>query len=170
YPQDGTVFSNREAILPNCASGYYHEYTVVTPGSPDRGARRIVTGSAGEHFYTGDHYASFQLIDLGGGGGSSCGNPTGVDQVALSSLPAEVADTVARVNAGGPFPFPNDGTVYQNREGVLPACASGYYHLYAVPAPSGADSGNQRLITGGAGEFFYTPDRYATFALVDVNG
>src|ERR671930_1524210 len=65
YPQDGTVFSNREALLPDCASGYYHEYTVVTPGSPDRGARRIVTGSGGEHFYTGDHYASFDLIDKG---------------------------------------------------------------------------------------------------------
>ncbi|MPZ85150.1 MAG: ribonuclease [Actinophytocola sp.] len=169
YPQDGTVFSNREAILPDCASGYYHEYTVETPGSPDRGARRIVTGSAGEHFYTDDHYASFVLIDLAGGGGS-CGDPAGLDEVPLSSLPGEVADTIALVGAGGPYPFPNDGTVYENREGVLPACASGYYHLYAVPAPSGADSGDQRLIAGGAGEFFYTPDHYATFVLVDVDG
>lgn len=64
YPQDGTVFQNREGLLPDCDTGYYHEYTVETPGSPDRGARRIVTGDAGEHFYTGDHYASFDLIDL----------------------------------------------------------------------------------------------------------
>jgi ribonuclease T1 len=64
YPQDGGVFQNREAVLPACSTGYYHEYTVKTPGSPDRGARRIVTGDAGEHFYTGDHYATFSLIDL----------------------------------------------------------------------------------------------------------
>lgn len=65
YPEDGTVFQNRENLLPDCAESYYQEYTVETPGSPDRGARRIVTGEAGEHFYTEDHYASFVLIDLG---------------------------------------------------------------------------------------------------------
>jgi ribonuclease T1 len=64
YPQDGTVFQNREGLLPDCETGYYHEYTVETPGSDDRGARRIVTGDAGEHFYTDDHYASFDLVDL----------------------------------------------------------------------------------------------------------
>lgn len=64
YKQDGTVFTNREGLLPSCASGYYHEYTVVTPGSPTRGTRRIITGKGGEYFYTGDHYASFQLIDV----------------------------------------------------------------------------------------------------------
>ncbi|PPK64359.1 ribonuclease domain-containing protein [Actinokineospora auranticolor] len=62
YPQDGIVFQNRERILPNCSTGYYHEYTVKTPGSSTRGARRIVTGSGGEYFYTADHYASFRLI------------------------------------------------------------------------------------------------------------
>jgi ribonuclease T1 len=65
YPQDGTVFQNRENLLPDCETGYYHEYTVETPGSPDRGARRIVTGEQDEHFYTDDHYASFVLVDLG---------------------------------------------------------------------------------------------------------
>ncbi|MFJ8646722.1 ribonuclease domain-containing protein [Streptomyces sp. NPDC093546] len=64
YRQDGSVFRNRERILPTRASGYYHEYTVVTPGSPDRGARRIVTGDAPrEDYYTADHYASFDLVD-----------------------------------------------------------------------------------------------------------
>ncbi|WP_405596509.1 ribonuclease [Streptomyces sp. NBC_01410] len=64
YKQDGTVFSNREDILPSHSSGYYHEYTVITPGSPNRGARRIVTGSADrEDYYTANHYASFDLVD-----------------------------------------------------------------------------------------------------------
>ncbi|MEU7544926.1 ribonuclease [Streptomyces sparsogenes] len=66
YPQDGTVFQNREGVLPAQASGYYHEYTVVTPGSDDRGARRIVTGrKTDEDYYTADHYASFDLVDHG---------------------------------------------------------------------------------------------------------
>ncbi len=64
YPQDGTVFDNREGILPQQSSGYYHEFTVVTPGSPDRGARRIVAGEkTDEDYYTADHYESFDLVD-----------------------------------------------------------------------------------------------------------
>ncbi|NGO78090.1 ribonuclease [Streptomyces sp. YC504] len=64
YPQDGTVFQNREGLLPGQSTGYYHEYTVKTPGSPDRGARRIVTGEEQqEDYYTADHYASFDLVD-----------------------------------------------------------------------------------------------------------
>lgn len=167
YPQDGTVFQNREDLLPDCPSGYYHEYTVETPGSPDRGARRIVTGDDGEHFYTDDHYASFALIDLGGTP-SQCGTPAGLTEAPLSSLPAQVADTLDLVAAGGPFPFPDDGAEYRNREGVLPDCAAGYYRLYTVPTPGVPDKGNRRLITGSDGESFYTPDRYASFVLIDV--
>ncbi|MFI6876522.1 ribonuclease [Streptomyces sp. NPDC050400] len=64
YEQDGTVFQNREGVLPSQSTGYYHEYTVITPGSSDRGARRIVTGEATqEDYYTSDHYASFDLVD-----------------------------------------------------------------------------------------------------------
>lgn len=66
FPQDGTVFQNREGELPKQSSGYYHEYTVITPGSDDRGARRIVTGDKSqEDYYTADHYASFDLVDHG---------------------------------------------------------------------------------------------------------
>lgn len=64
FEQDGTVFQNREGILPDRSAGYYHEYTVITPGSPTRGARRIVTGEQyQEDYYTADHYASFDLVD-----------------------------------------------------------------------------------------------------------
>ncbi|SCF89058.1 ribonuclease T1 [Streptomyces sp. MnatMP-M17] len=66
YRQDGAVFQNREGILPSQSNGYYHEYTVVTPGSPDRGARRIVTGNRNnEDYYTSNHYASFSLVNYG---------------------------------------------------------------------------------------------------------
>ena len=63
YPRnDDTVFTNSEGLLPGHQSGYYREYTVVTPGSPDRGARRIVRGDDGELYYTDDHYRSFRRI------------------------------------------------------------------------------------------------------------
>jgi ribonuclease T1 len=66
YSQDGIVFQNREGVLPSRSTGYYHEYTVITPGSPTRGARRIVTGEASqEDYYTADHYATFDLVDYG---------------------------------------------------------------------------------------------------------
>ena len=64
YPRnDDVVFENREKRLPRKQSGYYHEYTVKTPGSADRGARRLITGQAHELYYTGDHYASFVVVD-----------------------------------------------------------------------------------------------------------
>jgi guanyl-specific ribonuclease Sa len=64
YPRnDDVVFENREKRLPSKQSGYYHEYTVKTPGSADRGARRLISGQAHELFYTGDHYASFVVVD-----------------------------------------------------------------------------------------------------------
>jgi ribonuclease T1 len=62
YSKDGTVFHNYEGVLPEKPDGYYREYTVVTPGASDRGARRVVAGSNGERYYTDDHYNTFQLI------------------------------------------------------------------------------------------------------------
>jgi ribonuclease T1 len=62
YSKDGTVFSNYEGLLPKKPNGYYREYTVITPGSPDRGARRIVAGENKDYYYTSDHYSSFKLI------------------------------------------------------------------------------------------------------------
>ena len=62
YDKDGATFQNREGLLPPAERGYYREYTVETPGSPDRGARRIVGGADGERYYTADHYDSFREI------------------------------------------------------------------------------------------------------------
>lgn len=67
YAKDGVVFGNRERLLPAQKRGYYLEYTVATPGSRDRGARRIVCGGAPRTpdacYYTDDHYASFRRIE-----------------------------------------------------------------------------------------------------------
>lgn len=67
YEKDGTVFGNRERLLPTARRGYYREYTVATPGARNRGARRIVCGGRQPTqpdacWYTQDHYASFRQI------------------------------------------------------------------------------------------------------------
>lgn len=67
YEKDGTVFGNREQLLPRAKRGYYREYTVPTPGLSHRGARRIVCGgeqarSPEACYYTEDHYSSFRRI------------------------------------------------------------------------------------------------------------
>ncbi len=66
YERDGVVFGNREHRLPARARGYYHEYTVPTPGTRNRGARRIICGgdvqSIAECYYTSDHYQTFRRI------------------------------------------------------------------------------------------------------------
>lgn len=66
HEKDGVVFGNRERLLPAQKRGFYREYTVKTPGSRDRGARRIVCGgpprTPDSCYYTADHYASFRMI------------------------------------------------------------------------------------------------------------
>jgi len=62
FNRDDTIFQNRERLLPRRPSGYYREYTVITPGADDRGARRIVAGEEGELYYTDDHYDSFREV------------------------------------------------------------------------------------------------------------
>jgi guanyl-specific ribonuclease Sa len=65
YPRnDGVAFHNNEHLLPRQPDGYYREYTVPTPGSPDRGARRIIAGGPGEFWYTDDHYESLRRVDV----------------------------------------------------------------------------------------------------------
>ncbi|MEQ7005829.1 ribonuclease domain-containing protein [Actinopolymorpha sp. B17G11] len=170
YDQDGTVFQNREGLLPAEPIGYYREYTVPTPGSPDRGARRIVAGGdqptdPDVAYYTADHYASFCEIDGTGG------TPDPVGECALADLPAQVAETVSLVRAGGPFPYDQDGTTYENRESLLPDQDLGYYRVYTVPTPGAPDRGDRRLVAGGAqptdpSALYYTADHYASFCQI----
>ena len=62
YPRDGVVFNNFEQVLPKRQRGYYHEYTVITPGVHNRGVRRIISGEINEYYYTADHYQTFKRI------------------------------------------------------------------------------------------------------------
>ncbi len=99
--------------------------------------------------------------------------PAAIDTCALSSLPSQAADTLDLIHSGGPFPYRQDGTVFSNREGILPDETSGYYHEYTVKTPGSDDRGARRLIGGGAltaPEYVYcTDDHYASFCEVDEN-
>jgi guanyl-specific ribonuclease Sa len=94
----------------------------------------------------------------------------------LATLPPEVVDTLRRIHAGGPFPFPrSDGVMFANREGHLPEQSRGYYHEYTVITPSARDRSLRRIVTGGAPltnptHYFYTGDHYDSFCLVTGAG
>ena len=66
HRQDGVVFGNYEGLLPQQPRGYYHEYTVETPGADTRGTRRIITGGTPPtvYYYTDDHYRSFRRFEV----------------------------------------------------------------------------------------------------------
>jgi ribonuclease T1 len=99
--------------------------------------------------------------------------PAAIDTCALSSLPPEASDTLDLIHSGGPFPYDQDGTVFSNREGILPDESSGYYHEYTVITPGSPDRGARRLVGGGAKttpeHVYYTGDHYSTFCEVDEN-
>jgi ribonuclease T1 len=99
------------------------------------------------------------------------GSPPQLQVVGLSTLPPEVERTHRLIEAGGPFPHePKDGSVFGNREGLLPPREHGYYREYTVPTPGLAHRGPQRLVAGAGDELYYTADHYESFVVVDVTG
>ena len=90
------------------------------------------------------------------------------DTVALADLPAEAQATHKLVLAGGPFPYPKDGTVFGNRERVLPQRTRGFYREYTVRTQGARNRGAQRIVCGGEQvrspqACYYTGDHYLTF-------
>ena len=81
----------------------------------------------------------------------------------IPELPAEARETLARIKAGGPHPYPQDGKVFQNRERRLPLRERGYYREYTVKTPGAKDRGARRIVAGRGGEFYYTEDHYRSF-------
>lgn len=86
--------------------------------------------------------------------------------IRLDQLPAEAHDTLRLIAAGGPFPYHQDGAVFENREGRLPRQPAGYYREYTVVTPGSADRGARRLVRGHQGELYYTDDHYNSFRRV----
>jgi ribonuclease T1 len=99
-------------------------------------------------------------------GGFAPQPPTGMAIVHVAELPPEAAASLALIDAGGPFPFRQDGAVFQNREGLLPKHVAGHYLEYTVPTPGDDDRGARRIVTGADGERYWTADHYASFAWI----
>ena len=87
-----------------------------------------------------------------------------------SFLPAEAIATLEAIERGGPFPYDRDGTVFQNREGLLPGQPRGYYREYTVQTPGSRDRGARRIVTGGQPPevYYYTDDHYRSFHRVEI--
>lgn len=96
--------------------------------------------------------------------GQSQGAPAG------QTVPPEAGDTIAAIDAGGPFRYERDGAVFQNREGRLPAHERGYWREYTVQTPGSDDRGPRRLVEGRKGELFYTDDHYGSFIQIRAPG
>jgi ribonuclease T1 len=90
--------------------------------------------------------------------------------VSSKDIPPEARETLALIKQNGPFPHPQDGTTFSNREKLLPQRARGYYREYTVKTPGEAgharstrNRGARRIIAGNGGEFYYTEDHYRSF-------
>jgi len=88
--------------------------------------------------------------------------------VALSQLPSQARTTYRLILKGGPFPYDKDGTVFGNRERLLPAQKRGYYREYTVKTPWARDRGGRRIVCGGhpptqPDVCYYTSDHYNSF-------
>lgn len=84
---------------------------------------------------------------------------------------AQIDKTIALIQQGGPFPYPNkDGTTFYNREGKLPAQSQGYYREYTVPTPGVSHRGARRIVTGGNPPtvYYLTVDHYDSFSKLQV--
>ena len=92
---------------------------------------------------------------------------TGLRVVALGSLPREAQATVRLIDAGGPFPYAQDGVTFGNLERRLPAHPRGWYREYTVRTPGERDRGPRRIVTGDDDRMiFYTADHYGSFVRV----
>lgn len=83
--------------------------------------------------------------------------------IAYEDLPPEAWETIRLIDAGGPFPFRQDDTTFQNRERRLPIKPMGYYREYTVVTPGAQDRAARRIVAGGEGELYYTEDHYGSF-------
>lgn len=95
----------------------------------------------------------------------------GIETVALATLPPQAQETKRLIRSGGPFPYGKDGSVFLNRERLLPLHPRGYYREYTVKTPGAGDRGARRIVCGGArptvpDACYYTADHYASFRLI----
>lgn len=94
----------------------------------------------------------------------------GIPEITLAQLPPEAREVLALIRRDGPFPHARDGSVFGNREGLLPRQPRGYYAEYTVPTPGASDRGARRIVAGGqprgTKDNYYTDDHYRSFRLI----
>jgi ribonuclease T1 len=105
------------------------------------------------------------------GGAQARTAPDDLPPVPLSALPAEAQQTKKMILSGGPFPSSKDGTVFFNRERLLPSQPRGYYREYTVTTPGARNRGARRIVCGGdvptaPRACYYTADHYASFSRI----
>lgn len=86
--------------------------------------------------------------------------------ISAAKLPAEARATLELIKHNGPFPYPQDGRTFANREKRLPVRAQGYYREYTVQTPGARDRGPRRIVSGNGGEFYYSADHYRSFSRI----
>ncbi|QIK76852.1 ribonuclease domain-containing protein [Nocardioides piscis] len=91
---------------------------------------------------------------------------SGLPRVALADLPPEAAETLALIDAGGPYPYAEDDGVFGNFEGILPDHERGYYREYTVDTPGLSHRGARRIVAGSADELYWTDDHYSSFSRI----
>ena len=90
----------------------------------------------------------------------------GLGTVRAERLPAEARRVLGLIEAGGPFPYAQDGSVFGNNERILPAHPRGWYREYTVPTPGERDRGARRIVAGRDGTRYYTADHYDSFTRI----
>lgn len=90
-----------------------------------------------------------------------------VGEVVPAAERAQLLQTLALIERGGPFASQKDGSTFSNREGLLPAKPRGYYREYTVPTPGAKTRGARRVVQGSGGETWYTRDHYKSFVRID---
>lgn len=135
--------------------------------------------------------AAFAVLLFASGADATASGAFPVTDIRAGDLPREAQETLQLIKRGGPFPYARDGSVFGNRERLLPARARGYYREYTVRTPGARDRGARRIVAGGCGtsarpdrqrasreagpyyvapctggEYYYTDDHYASFRLI----
>jgi ribonuclease T1 len=84
-------------------------------------------------------------------------------EIRVSELPREARATLQLIERGGPYPHPQDGHTFHNRERLLPMRGAGYYAEFTVQTPGARGRGARRIVAGRGGELYYTADHYRSF-------
>jgi guanyl-specific ribonuclease Sa len=151
----GESLTEAQEGLETSSESQYEQFSSFEPGKDNDDLNAITESTqeseVGSRYSQGDQVNSF--------------NPDETEEV--SRLRQEVAPTLERIEKGEKHPHPRDGTVFKNREGLLPQRPKGYYIEYVHPTQGVEHAGLQRIVKGKGGEIYYTSDHYDSFTRLE---